>query len=194
VQRLVQQVPSFGKFFAGLSLTATDPASKKALQNKLLQLFDQFKGTDLSALNITADEFNQFLKDGADFLGLFSDSVNAATKSLLNMPTGINLAALEFQAQAAGGSTLLASQRGGSDGASLPMLAQAVQALATSSASTPPLSDQFGSTTSGVIQVNGPLYVYVTEAETDPLTLAQKIARRARIMNMAQTGNPTKAG
>lgn len=34
-------------------------------------------------------------------LGSFADSVNEATKSLTNLPKGINLAALEFQAQAA---------------------------------------------------------------------------------------------
>ncbi len=47
-------------------------------------------------------EFLAFITNGADALDSFNRSVQDATKQMLNFPTGINLAALEFQAQAAG--------------------------------------------------------------------------------------------
>jgi hypothetical protein len=190
VKRLTATVPSFAKFFDGLDLTAKDPASKKLLQNKLLELMDQFGGTDFSALGISRDEFMQFLQDGADSLGLFTDQMNEATKSLFNFPTGINLAALEFEAQAAGAQTLLQSRP--NDGAMLPSLTSALTSLAQSTP-TSSLADLSSMPSGAGIFVTGNIYIYVTEAETDPLTLARRIADQARRTNLARTGDPTRS-
>lgn len=82
-----------------------DAGVREKLRQQLLEWIDLANLGTLKPedLGLTQDQFNQFLKDGADFLDKFGASVNEATKSLLNMPVGINLKAFEFAASAAGG-------------------------------------------------------------------------------------------
>jgi hypothetical protein len=89
-------VPGLGEAFEGIDLG--DPL---ALREKLLELF---KLADMGEIRPEIrDEFFEFLGLGADLLDSFNESVEDATKTLSNIPHGINLAALEFRAQAAGG-------------------------------------------------------------------------------------------
>lgn len=105
-------IPGLKDAFKGLDLN--DPATKDALRQQLLKMFDQIGSVD-PALR---DEFVNLLGSGADILDGFNESVQDATKSLTNVPHALNLQALEFRAQAGG--RPLSSPRPG-DGASLPV-------------------------------------------------------------------------
>lgn len=111
-----------------------DAEAREALRKKMLALVDTLLSGQGAALGITPEMLGPilaFLGVGADIIDQFNEATKEATKSLLNVPHGINLMALEFQAQAAGGPSrgipttqpVLFGEptRRGTDGASLPM-------------------------------------------------------------------------
>lgn len=123
----------FAHFMEGFGTgTFGTEALREQLRTQVLEWLDQVRLGQITpeTLGLTQDQFTQFLEDAADFLDQFNveledvtAAANEATKSLLNMPSGINLAALEFQAQAAGGTrggTIISEPFRGTDGASQP--------------------------------------------------------------------------
>jgi hypothetical protein len=71
-------------------------------------LFDQVQAGVLSpqALGLSESDFFLFLQQAAEYLESFGKELDKATRSTVNLPRAINLAALEFKAQAAGGRSI----------------------------------------------------------------------------------------
>lgn len=146
LESLAFTAPDLAAQFNGANLN--DPAAREALRKQLLAFVNQILSGQLGidALGLTPEAFQvfqDFLNQSSGILDGFNKSVQDATKALLNIPQGLNLTMLEFQAQRAGMGLPAAKpvnlplvdfpsgSRGragafGNDGASLPVVQQTI--------------------------------------------------------------------
>lgn len=99
LQAIEQFSPAIEKAFKGIDLSS-EPAVRAALVD-LFTKFDEkfFQAHPELFGGLTKDQFLAFLGQGADFLDSFNQGLNAATKSLLNVPQGFKIDLAEFIAQ-----------------------------------------------------------------------------------------------
>jgi hypothetical protein len=127
VSALAFAAPDLAQLFTGFDLN--DPAAREGLRALLLDYVNQMLSGQaaVEAMGLTPETFQifmDFLNQGADILDSFNESVQDATRSILNAPKGFNLAAFEFAAQPAGGPyqwPMDGGGRRGTDGAALPV-------------------------------------------------------------------------
>lgn len=88
---------------SGIADLFADPSNIAAVRQQALKLLTEFenKTLDLSELGtLSREDFLRFLQNAADYLNSFGDSAAAATRHLVNIPDGFDLAAAEFEALA----------------------------------------------------------------------------------------------